>query len=50
MSAMGNYVVGIQEFIYELMAGGLSYSEIRESVSKEYGSLGLDVLVNTEVE
>ena len=50
MSAMGNYVLGVEEFIYELMAGGLSQSEIREAVRKEYGSLGLGVLENIEVE
>ena len=50
MSAMGNYVVEVEEFIYELMTSGQNNAEIREAVKEKYGHLGLGILDNVESE
>ena len=50
MSAMGNYVVEVEEFALDFMdAYGefeIPYSDVEDKVREVYGTMGVQVLVN----
>ena len=46
MSAMGNFVVEVQERVYGLIEDGLDVDKVYEIIRSEYGEMGVGLVAN----
>ena len=46
MSAMGNFVVEVQERVYGLIEDGVDVDKVYEIIRSEYGEMGVGLVAN----
>lgn len=46
MSAMGNFVVEVQERVHGLIEDGIDVDKVYEIISTEYGQMGVGLVAN----